>query len=109
MLDSASSQSAGIANCATGTFTGDGTICEVNLGFKPRYVKLINLTDRIVNEISDTMAATQTLKTVAAGTMTLDTDTDLLLVDGISDDFRGFQVSAAVNIAAKVFHYIAIG
>jgi hypothetical protein len=76
MQDTASSNTSGIANFATGTFTGDGTICEVNLGFKPRYVKLVNLTDRIVNEVTDTM---------------------------------GFQVTAAVNISTKVFHYIAIG
>ena len=108
MDDTASSQSQGICNLATGTFTGDGTVAAVNCGFKPRYVKLINLTDRIVSEITDTMAATQTLNTAAAGTMTLDTGSDMVL-KGSADSYRGFEVSAAHNITAKVFHWIAYG
>lgn len=107
--DAATNQSRGIANMAVGSFTGDGTLTAVNCGFRPRYVKLINLTDRIVSEITSDMAATQTLNTAAVGTMTLDTGSDIVLKGGPSDTYRGFEVSAATAIAAKAFHYIAYG
>lgn len=45
----------------------------VNLGFTPKYVCWINLTDRIKIEWFEGMAANTCLKTAAAGTMTLET------------------------------------
>jgi len=44
------------------------------VGFKPTYVKWVNLTDRTTYEWYEGMANGTTVKTVAAGTVTLDTD-----------------------------------
>lgn len=107
MQDQATTQDGGVSNLAVGSFTGDGTICSVVCGFKPRYVKLINLTDRTTYEITLDMAAGKALKQVAAGTLT--EDTAGILLKGSQDSYRGFEVPAAINIAAKAFHYIAFG
>lgn len=62
-------------NEAYGAFIDTGTVKKsaVKLGFRPRYVKLVNATDRTVYEWFEGMASGTTLKTVAAGTKTLDT------------------------------------
>ena len=109
MLDTATANDTGISNTASGSFTGDGTICYVTLGFKPRYVKLVNLTDRITNEFFGDMAATHTLKTVAAGTVTDDTASAITPRGGTTDTYRGFEVAAATNITGKAFHSLAFG
>lgn len=106
--DTATSADGGISNFSIGTFTGDGTVTEVTLGFRPRYVKLINLTDRIVQEWSDTMAATHTLNIAADGTAT-DNTGSLIVAKGGQDSYRGFQIAAAAAVNAKVYHYIALG
>lgn len=108
MIVGASSQDGGVSNLATGTWTGDGTAVTVTTGFRPRYVKLINLTDRTIYEVIREMAATHTLKTVAAGTVTDDT-TSAVVLQGNSAQNRGFSVPAAVNLTGKTFHYIAFG
>lgn len=47
------------------------------IGFKPRYVCFENITDRIKYEWYEGMASTDYIKTVAAGTRTLGTDSAL--------------------------------
>lgn len=106
--DIATTQDGGVSNMAVGSFTGAGADVEVTLGFKPRYIKFINLTDRTIYEWTWDMAATHTLKTVAAGTVTDDTG-GILVAKGGADGYRGFLVLAAAAINAKVCHYIAFG
>lgn len=62
-------------NSAYGAFLDNGTVKKsaVKLGFRPRYIRLINATDRTAYEWFEGMASGTTLKTVAAGTVTLDT------------------------------------
>jgi len=70
-----------VAQFATGTFQDTGTIKKtaIHLGWKPRYVRLINLTDRDEWEwFADGTANGTTLKSVAAGTRTLDTADDMI-------------------------------
>ena len=70
-----------VAQFATGTFQDTGTIKKtaIHLGWKPRFVRLINLTDRDGWEwFADGTANGTTLKTVAAGTRTLDTADDMI-------------------------------
>jgi len=70
-----------VAQFATGSFQDTGTIKKtaIHLGWKPRYVRLINLTDRDEWEwFADGTANGTTLKTVAAGTRTLDTADDMI-------------------------------
>lgn len=106
--DTATTQDGGVSNLAVGSFTGAGAIVEVTCGFKPRYIKLINLTDRITQEWTYDMAATHTLNTAADGTMTDDTGS-LLVAKGGADGYRGFAVAAAAAVNAKLYHYIAFG
>jgi hypothetical protein len=49
-------------------------------GFKPRYVCIDNVTDRIKYEWYHGMASTDYVKTVAAGTRTIATDSKLSVV-----------------------------
>lgn len=105
----AQTQDGGVSNLAVGSYTGDGTVVDVNCGFKPRYVELINLTDRISDTKLFEMTDAQTLMTVAAGTRTLETGSRIVLRDGIEDDFRGFSVATAANLNDKVYHFVAFG
>lgn len=108
--DTATSQAQSVCNIAVGSFTGAGAVVDVTCGFKPRYVKLVNLTDRTVHEFFGDMAATHSLKAVAVGTLTDDTTSAITPIGGTdSNGYRGFQVPASVAIAAKEIHYIAFG
>ena len=62
----------------TGSFTADGNDTIINVGFAPRMVKIYNMTDAITWEWCEGMAATITLKTLAAGTQTADTNSAIV-------------------------------
>lgn len=97
-------QSAGVVNVATGSFTGDATVTTITLGFKPRSVKIFNHTDVIVWEKLEGMAAASCFKTVAAGTTTFDATSQVLISDaGV------VTLTAALAASAKLISWIAIG
>lgn len=77
---------------------------EVNCGFKPRYVKVVNITDRIACEYFVGMADNTCVKLAANGAGTLE-------VVGITLTNRGFRVSQnaglALIAASKTLHFIA--
>lgn len=106
----ATSKSQGIVNCSTGSFTGAGAIVPVTLGFIPRYVQLINVTDQITQTWVEGMAANTTLNTVAAGTLTANT-AGLIVPKGsaAADTYRGFAVAAAAAVNAKLYVWAAWG
>lgn len=108
--DTANYQSAGVVNTATGNFTGDGNVTTVNLGFVPRRVELINMTDRISQIWQDGMVATHTLNTAADGVRT-DNTSSLVVPVGLAatDTYRGFSIAAAAAVNAKVYVWIAHG
>jgi len=67
---------ASVVNKAQGSFLDDvasPAAATLTVGFIPRYVAWHNVTDRISYEWFQGAAAGTTLKTVAAGTRTLDT------------------------------------
>lgn len=99
--DTASSFSAGIVNMSTGAITSDGTAVSVNLGFTPRWVKVINLTDVIVWEKMEGMSATQAIKVVTAGTTTVDTGSAIVIAAG------GFSISATAAGTSKSLIWVA--
>lgn len=110
-------------NFTTGRITFDATAITATdyvvqqLGFVPKYIKLINVTDRIIVEWFEGMAQDTCIKTAAAGTVTLETTNKGLSVcraDGTQDTSgRYFQVSQnatlAVIAASKVINWIALG
>lgn len=80
---------------------------EIDLGFKPKYVKFDNATDRISVEHYDGMADDTCIKTAAAGTRTLETTNQ-----GITLTRDGFRVSQnatlAVIAASKTCYFVAV-
>lgn len=100
----ATSQAMGLPNFASGSFTSDNTATVVNLGFKPRWVKVVNTTDVIVWEKIEGMAAANSVKTVTAGTTTIDTGSAILInTDGT------ITLSATAVGSAKAISWVAIG
>lgn len=98
------SQAMGVPNFASGSFTSDNTATIVKLGFKPRWIKVVNSTDVIVWEKLEGMAAANSIKTVTAGTTTIDTGS------AIVDNGDGtFTISAAAVGNAKAISWVAQG
>ncbi len=81
-------------------FTGNGANKSIILGFKPKVVKIMNVTDGIDYVKTETMLLQTTRKEVIAG--------DKTFVNAIAINSDGFTFIAAENVAAKVFHYIAV-
>jgi hypothetical protein len=104
MNTSATSKSAGVVNLSSGSFTSDNTATIVTLGFTPRWIKVVNSTDVIVWEKLEGMAAANSIKTVTAGTTTIDTGSAILInTDGT------FTVSATACGNAKALSWVAEG
>lgn len=100
-------QAEGIVNIATGQLVTDSATAAavaVAVGFAPRKVVLLNLTDRISYEWRSGMAANETLKTAAAGTRTDDTGDAAIVVSGSTVTF-----SATAVPASKTLFWEAIG
>jgi len=70
---------------------------SVTTGFKPRYVRWENVTDRVMIEWFEGMADDTCVKTAAAGTRTLETTNK-----GITVSSTGFTVSQNATLAAIV-------
>lgn len=100
-------QSGGVANYATGYVVTDAAAAAdttFTVGFVPRKVKFVNLTDRTIDEWYAGMAAFSSLHTVALGTVTLET------INGISVGTDGtFTVKAASIPASKTLAWEAVG
>ena len=99
---------------ATGKITYDSTtitatdFTRVACGFQPRYIKWTNLTDRISVEWYEGMGSSACLKTVAAGTRTLDTTANAVVADKVG--FRILQdATLAAILASKVCYWEARG
>lgn len=98
----ATSTTGGIAHFSSGSFTSDNTATTVTLGFTPRWVKVVNSTDVIVWEKIEGMAAANSVKTVTAGTTTVDTGSAITLSE------NGFTLSAAAVGDAKAIAWVAM-
>ena len=90
----------------TGSFIGTGADLNVDkVGFRPRYVKVINETGLAVFEWFDSMLDDAAVKTVTAGTISKVTS------NGITPRPKGFAVGADtdVNVAAEICHFVCYG
>lgn len=76
---------------------------RVTTGFKPRYVRWENATDRIMIEWFEGMADNTCIKTAAAGTRTLETTNGGITVDAIG--FRVLQNATLAAVAASKVMY----
>lgn len=64
----------GLFRMANGSVLDDAVApvaASINLGFKPKYIRVVNVTERIEYEWFAGMASGSSLRTVAAGTRTL--------------------------------------
>jgi hypothetical protein len=97
----------GIVNFASGVWVSDagstGVAMTFTCGFNPRYVQFVNITDLIIDEWFDGMAADNSLHQVAAGTLTLAGSGGITLVD------KGFSVAAGLVPASKTGYWQAVG
>lgn len=96
----------GVVNRAIGKVVTDAAAAAAatfNLGFEPRYIKFVNLTDRITDEWFEGMASASSLHAVAVGTQTLEA------VNGIAVSGKSFTVTAVTMVASKTFYWIAEG
>ena len=80
-LASTQANAEGIVRQASGSRTGTRTAADftITLGFIPTYVKVVNVTDRIMAEWHFGMTKGDSLLTVAAGTRTLETGDGLIV------------------------------
>lgn len=101
------SNAMGIYNRAHGKIVSDAgaaAAVTLQLGFLPRYVKFVNLTDRITDEWFEGMAAASSLHTVAAGTQTLETTNGIT----VGSD-NTITLTATTMVASKTFYWVAEG
>jgi len=79
-------QTDGVVRRASGSATGTYTAADltITLGFVPRYVKVINVTDRVTQEWFEGMNQGDFIETAANGVRTLETD-DKLVVGAVGD------------------------
>lgn len=88
---------------ARGTIAFDATAivaadsARVLTGFKPRYVRWVNLTDRVEVEWFEGMGPNTCMKTTAAGARTLETSGGN---GGITVDEKGFRILQNATLAA---------
>jgi len=94
----------GVANLAVGKIVSDAgaaAALTISLGFVPRFVRFVNLTDRITDEWYEGMASASSLHVVAAGTQTLET------TNGIAVSGQTFTLTATTMVASKTFYWEA--
>ena len=101
-----------VVSIATGKFTSDGTTITINSGFSPRWIRVVNTTDVIIWEWNEGLAATNTIKTVTAGTTTIDTGSAIVVpVDPGHATAAGsntFTISSTAAGTAKAISWIAV-
>jgi hypothetical protein len=98
------SNNAGVSNVSVGSIVTDaGAAADttITLGFNPRSVTFVNVTDRIQDVWYEGMPAFSSIHTIAAGTVTNET------TNGISVGSNGFTVKAATILASKTFAWYA--
>lgn len=106
MTTNTQTNSNGVSNRAMGkivTNADAAAIVTLTLGFSPRYFKIINHTDRIVDEWLEGMASASSLHAVATGVLTLET------TNGVAVSGGSVTLTAVTMAASKTFYWIAEG
>lgn len=103
---------ASISNMAVGQVVTDGGAAAdtvITCGFIPRYIKWVNRTDSIMLEYYEGMAANSAVRTLAAGTRSLDVASGITLGTAALGTAGQFTVKAADIPASKSFSWVAYG
>ena len=93
------------ANGVIVTDAGAAIPVVLQLGFLPRYFRIINLTDRIADEWYEGMASPSSLRTAAAGTQTAETTNGI----AVSTANNTVSLTAASVPASKSLYWVAEG
>ena len=106
-ITSTQSQGNGVCNIAVGRYLDTGTVAAftITCGFRPRYVKVSNVTSRDQVEWFEGMADASAVKAVAAGTRTLITTL------GVTDNANGFTMGLDTDVVytSEQISWIALG
>lgn len=95
-----------VVNKATGKYLDSAATpeaMEITLGFAPRYVIVVNVTDGLKVEKFEGMADANTVKTAANGNITLGADSAIIFSD------YGFTFLKALTIQNKQYYWMALG
>jgi hypothetical protein len=94
MAETLTQSNSPIQNHGVGRVLDTGTVAarDITLGFKPRVVRVINVTSRDMMEWYEGMADASAVKTVAAGTRTLITS------NGITPTANGFTIGLDTDV-----------
>lgn len=101
-----------IGHFATGTATGTGSAINVELGFTPSRVEIVNETDPGYYVWTDTMADGEMQKTVGAGTTTFESSNGISVYTGSEGSAsEGFTIGtdSDLNGSSDVLHWTAFG
>lgn len=101
----ATSQAAGVAQFASGSFTSDNTLITLNIGFRPRFFQFINATDAVISYKFEGQAANARVNVVTAGTTTIVADSGI----AFNPDNSSVNILAALAGNAKAISWIAFG
>lgn len=96
-----------VRNYAVGRFLDTGTVAatRITTGFRPRYVRVQNITSRDSMEWFEGMTAAHGLKTVAAGTRTAVTSNGIT----VHDDGFTIGLDTDVLVTSEQISWIAVG
>ena len=100
----------GVVSYANGSYLDDAATPEamvIELGFTPRYVMVMNETDRTKTEKFEGQVAANTVKTAVNGDATLATDSAILF--STTAGTNGFTFLKALAIQNKQYRWIALG
>jgi hypothetical protein len=96
----------------TGTTTGTGSAINIEVGFTPKLVVVINETDPGIYIWQDTMADAEMSKLTDAVALTFPTSNGMSVYAGaIAATGKGFTIGADsdMNASSDVIHYAAFG
>ena len=97
---------------ATGTVEGTGSAINVELGFTPVYVKVVNWDDPTSMEWWSGMGDAAGAKITDAVAFTKATSNGITAYDGVAATTgKGFTIGADtdLNVSAETLYYIAVG
>ena len=103
--------SGSVVNHSTGKLVTDASAAAavtLTIGFVPRVFRLVNITDRITYEWYTGMTNPGAVKTVAAGTRTLETTEGFTFGTVALGTADNVTIPATIMLASKTFHWEAI-
>jgi len=100
-------RSSDVTRTLTGYFTSDGNAVDIPVGFDPHCVEFFDVTDVTDYCWQRGLPAGDTIKTVTAGTMTVDTGS--VIVDTAFDGRSTVSLSAAAASTSKLWIFKITG